>query len=507
MASIKVPSTLELLRYKFLSSFWFYKEKQKQTFWKEQIIRSGFDIRHLQDKSVSWQSVFYEQLFLHKYKASDKYFWKKHGVHVQKLELTGIGVQEFESILTWFPNIKHLILKKCNTLLLHDTTLQSHKNIKTLEIHDTHLLTEKSFASIPQHIKELVIHSTRSITDAFFDQLHTLANLECLSLINCHSLTLHQLSKLPQNIGALNLSGSGANIMPDPCFYLPRTLHTLSMKRWDHFGDSELTLLPTKLQFLDIEGWDVTASGMKHLTHMPLSALYMARISCTDFYSGLKYLPRSLKKLSLSQNQISAYDLRDISSFTSLVELDISYLEAFGGTLDDTPLHFAPSIKRLDCSYSGPLHTATIHSLTTLRHLTHFNAAGCSLENADLEYLPQTVSELDISLAYKITDAGFTFLGKLQKLCNLHLEGCDQIRGSGLSHLSQTVKKLSLAGCHRLSGKSLAHIPRQLEELSVDSCELVMLEDITTMPRLHTICLQGCPNITQTATTKLVGKI
>ncbi|MCE5294415.1 MAG: hypothetical protein LLF94_07350, partial [Chlamydiales bacterium] len=177
----------------------------------------------------------------------------------------------------------------------------------------------------------------------------------------------------------------------------------------------------------------------------------------------------------------TAYDLRDISTFTSLVELDVSYLESSGGTLNDTPLQFAPSLKKLNVSYSGPLHTATIHSLTALRHLTHLNAAGCNFENADLEYLPQTLCELDISLASKITDSGFVFLGKLQKLYSLHVEGCEQIRGSGLSHLAQSVKKLSLAGCHRLSGKSLACISQQLEELSVDSCELVMVEDIASI--------------------------
>lgn len=170
-------------------------------------------------------------------------------------------------------------------------------------------------------------------------------------------------------------------------------------------------------------------------------ALYMARISCTDFYTALQFLPRTLKKLSLSQNHLTAYDLRDISTFTSLVELDVSYLESSGGTLNDTPLQFAPSLKKLNVSYSGPLHTATIHSLTALRHLTHLNAAGCNFENADLEYLPQTLCELDISLASKITDSGFVFLGKLQKLYSLHVEGCEQIRGSGLSHLAQSVKK------------------------------------------------------------------
>ncbi|MCE5293037.1 MAG: hypothetical protein LLF94_00300, partial [Chlamydiales bacterium] len=302
MSSFKVPSGLELLRHKALSVFWFYTDKQKQAFWKKQIAASGFDIRHLENKAVSWQSVFYEQLFLHNYKASDKHFWQKHGVHVRRLEISAISVQEFESLLKCFPNIEHLILTKCNTLLLHETSLQAQKNLQTLEIHDTHLLTDKSFASIPLQIKKLVIHSARSISDGFFDQLAHLSHLEFLSLINYHSLTLHQLSKLPQNLLGLDISGSGNAIKPDLCFYLPRTILSLSMKRWDHFGDTELALLPPKLQYLDIEGWDVTADGMKHLAHMPLSALYMARISCTDFYTALQFLPRTLKKLSLSQN-------------------------------------------------------------------------------------------------------------------------------------------------------------------------------------------------------------
>lgn len=304
------------------------------------------------------------------------------------------------------------------------------------------------------------------------------------------------------------------------------------MNRWDHFGDLELASLPQNLCTLEIEGWNISAAGLKTLSNMPLVTVNLSRIACSNFAVGLSYLPRSLKSLNLSQNSMLASDLTSLSELKALEELDLSYIEGYDGTLADAPILVPKSLKVLTLSYCGSLHKETIHALKSLKSLKKLIAPGCMLENSDLEWLPENIEQLDISLCTKITDVGLILLGSLKSLSSLYLEGCEQIRGFGLSHLACSVKKLSLAGCHRLSGKSLVQIPAELEELSLDSCELVMLEDIqalpltlqvlslarcihigneacdylSSLPLLNTISLQGCPKITEVAIAKLIRR-
>lgn len=544
MSYIKVPSWIELVKHPAALSQLLellpYKRQQEQSFWKEQSLRFGFDIRQkATNHDPQWQSFFYEKFFQYTLKRIDnnpqnlksleKYFWKKNGRFVHKLELTSINIQDLELILPWFPNLNHLVLTKCNNLLQSTTPLlKGLKSLHTLEIYDTHLLSEKAFSNIPSTLTSLILCTTRSITDEFFDQLQQLKSLEHLALQNCPSLLLHQLSKLPQSILALDISNSGKNIVPDACFFLPRTLTTLKMNGWDHFGDNELPLLPPKLEHLEIEGWSSTAAGLQALSEMPLKSLNIARIGCENFSLAFRHLPRSIKSLNLSHNLIKALDLQGLISYASLTNLDVS----FSGALDDAPVLFPQSLTELNISHSGHLHKETIHALKALKDLNSLKIAGCMLENSDLEWLPTSLEHLDVSLCPKITDVGLILLGSLQQLESLSLAGCEQIRGFGLSRLSNTVKNLSLAGCHRLSGKSLVQLPQAIEELSLDSCELVLLEDIqllphtlqvltlsrciqigndvcdflSSLPLLHTISLQGCPKITEVAIAKLVRR-
>ncbi|MBS0635396.1 MAG: hypothetical protein JSR37_08045 [Verrucomicrobia bacterium] len=537
MAYIKVPSWLELVKLGVVSgSFGFFQPFSEQTFWKEQALRFGFDIREAFD--VPWQNFFYEKFFqftlkrvdnnLLNLKSWEQNFWKRNGRFVQKLDLTSITQQDLELLLEWFPNLKHLILKRCNANLKANLS-----SLHTLEIHDVHLVSDKSFQIIPEKLHALVINAAKSISTEFFDQLHEHRHIKSLALQNCTSLELHQLTKLPTGLTDLDISGSGKNIRPDDaCFFLPRTLTRLLMNRWDHFTDDELTLLPKQIKTLEVEGWQITETGLKTIGGLPLESLNISRIICADFYEGLTHLPKSLKKLSLSQNCLTACDLAPLAVLPELVELDISALQAYEGTLESSPLILAKMLQTLNLSYSGPLHKETLQNLKKHKNIKRLKVAGCNLDNGDLDWLPPNIEQLDLSLCTKITDVGVILLGSLSHLKSLILDGCEQIRGFGLSRLSSSVKKLSLAGCHRLSGKSLVQLPESLEELSLDSCELVMLEDIYALPRtlqvlslarcsnigneacdflsslplLNTISLQGCPKITEAAIAKLVRR-
>ncbi len=537
MSYIKVPSWLELVKLKWaFSQFDIFKSSNEQLFWKEQSLRFGFDIREaLHD--VSWQSFFYEKFFkytlkridnnLENLKSWEQNFWKRNGHYVKKLELTPMSTQDIELMMSWFPTLEHLTLKRCNTLLQASVpTFTSLANLHTLEIIDAHLVSEKTFYNIPESTQTIIINSAKSITGEFFEHLALLKQLTSLSLQNCHSLELNHICRLPPKLKELDLSGSGNNIMPDACFYLPRTLETLRMNRWDHFTDTELMLLPTHLHTLELEGWRLTNAGLLHLQKLPLTSLNISR-TFNDESIELNLLPKTLKSLNISQNRLLAEDVSRLAESETLEELDASYIP-----FDDAQIHLPKNLKRLNLSYSGALKKNTIHALKQIKSLKKLSLAACSVENSDLEWLPEHLEELDLSLCTTITDVSLMLLGNLKSLTTLILDGCDQIRGFGLSALSPTVKKLSLAGLHRLSGKSLVQLPQAVEELSLDSCELIMLEDIiplpttlqvlslanvpnigndavdilSSLPLLNTIDLQGCTKITEAAVAKLVRR-
>ncbi len=535
MSYIKVPSWIDLvmLGLKLPRNYLLGLAKEEsQPFWKEQTLRFGFDIREAEN--MPWQSYFYERFFrytlkridnnLQNLKAAERQFWERNGRFVEKLELTSSSQQDLELMTRWFPNLKVLTLTRCNTLIQSNSSfITSFSRLETLQISDSHLISEKTFANIPERLKVLIIASARSITGEFFDYLSTLKELASLSLINCKSIELNQITKLPQTLLELDLSGSGKNIQPDACFTLPKGLTSLKMNRWCHFSDKELANLPKTLHTLEVEGWQI--SSLEPIKDLPLECVNLTHTSCVDFQN----LPRTVKKLKISENPLFGEDLADLPL---LEELDLAYVQGFGGSLEDTPIKFAKTIKKLNLAYSGPLHKKTIRGLKALTELQELSLAGCKIENSDLEWLPPNIRSLDLALCTDLTDVGLILLGALPELKTLSLDGSDQIRGFGLSRLSSSIKKLSLAGCNRLSGKSLIELPRGLEELFLDACEVVMLEDLhnlpealqvlslarcphigneatdilSTLPLLNTIILKGCPKITEDAIEKLVRR-
>ncbi len=535
MSYIKVPSWIDLVLLGFKLPRKYLRgvhEDQTQPFWKEQTLRFGFDIREAEN--ILWQSYFYERFFSYTLKRIDnclqnlttweRQFWQRNGRFVERLELISSSQQDLEIMTRWFPNLKMLTLKRCNTLIQSNSSfITSFSRLETLEISDSHLLSEKTFANIPEGVKVLIIRSAKSITNEFFDYLSTLNELTSLSLINCPSIELNQITKLPQTLSELDLSGSGKNIQPDICFTLPKGLTSLKMNRFSHFTDKELANLPKELHTLEVEGWQI--ASLDNISSLPLESLNLTNTNCHDF----KKIPKTVKKLKIGENPLFGEDLSDLPMCE---ELDISYIQGFGGSLEDTPIIFPKTLKKLSLAYSGPLHKKTIKGLKNLTSLQKLSLAGCKIENSDLESLPPHIVSLDLALSHDLTDVGLILLHALSSLKTLSLDGADQIRGFGLSRLSPTIKKLSLAGCNRFSGKSLIELPKELEELFLDACELVMVDDLHDLPRalqvlslarcphigneatdilsslplLNTIILKGCPKITEDAIEKLVRR-
>lgn len=532
MAFIKVPSWFDVLhlglRQSLLKKALVAQEAQEQSFWKEQALRFGFDIRAAKMQNghnlldSPWQSFFFEKFFqytlrrignsLQNLKNWEKSFWKRNGRFVERLELSSISSQDLKTIIRWFPNLKWLTLNKCHSLLQANASVDNSidlsqlKKLTTLQISDAHFLSAKAFHSIPEDIQTLIIDSARGFGSDFFEKLAKLDRLNSLIIRNCQGLQLHFLRNLPKSLRNLDLSGSGKSISNEALLFLPSELETLKLNKWDHFGDKELELLPAHVRHLEVEGWDISPSGLQQLEQLPLESLSLAASLSDPSGAGLIFLPRTLKKLDLSQNHLTSDALSWLDVLESLEELHVAYAAAFGSKFDDEPIFFPTTLKTLNLSYSGPFHKKTVQHFKACSALKSLSLAGCAIENHDLEYLPEQLEELNLCLSSDLTDVALSILKGLKALSSLELDGCEQIRGFGLSHLSSHLKKLSLAGCNRLSGKSLVNLPENLEELTLDCCELVTNHDIISLPlSLHVLSLAYCPHISNEAIDYISG--
>lgn len=518
MANFKVPSWIELLqqapRIAHFKTKRYPKDVQEQAFWKEQTLRFGFDIRHEHEEKSTphWQGYFYKRFFeytlrkcennLQGIKAWEKSCFRRNGRHVDSLELEAVSFQDLCELLEWFPNLKRLTLSKCNSLLqpgmIESRTrpLEMLQELKVLEIKNVHILGATCAELLPTNLAQLIIRRSRGFMPEFFARIETLSHLKSLAIQECQGLELSYICKMPRLLDSLDLSHSGKSLTPDALLYLPPQLKNLKLNGWQQISDNAVPNLTQALNTLEIEGTECTAESLASLIAMPLKELNLSRTHVTHLSS----LPRELKRLKLNQNMLNAESMPAISNLEMLEELSLAYIVAFDGRMDDAELRLPPTLKRLDLSYSGPFSKKTLRNLKSLHALETLKIASGFLDNEDLDWLPESLKELDLSLNSKITDMGIIQLNQLKELKSLQMDGCEQIRGSGLSSLSSSLTKLSLAGCHRLSGKSLVHLPSTLEELHLDSCDLVTNTEIAALPnRLHMLSLAGCQHITNDA--------
>lgn len=540
MSHLKVPSWFELIEPPDRTQGLSLDTSPEDLFWKEHSLRFGFDIRkqkaHTAPIKNPWKSFFFEKFLeytlqkvnwnLDDIKTWEKNFWKQNGQHIEKLELHApyITIKDFEQVLQWLPNLKVLTLSKCNLLMQATTDELLPQNIPllpelhTLIIQDLHLLSSKIIKYIPTQINTLVIDHCRSLCPEFIENLSSLKQLISLTLRACPTVELNQLSKVPSQLRELDLTGSGKFFQAESLALLPHELQVLKLNGWDGCSDNELRYVPLHIETLEIEGWSITKEGLSMLENRPLKHLNLSGCARDTFYSSLFLLPKTLQSLNLSQNDLLAEDLFMLDSLEQLQSLTIEYGNAYGAKLDDLPIRFPSKLHKLLLSHSGPFTKKTIESLKRLTELKTLSLAGCEIENSDLEWLPESLEELDLSLCHQINDSGLTFLANHYNLSSLTLDGCEQMRGSGFSSLTPSLKKLSLKGCNRLSGKSFVALPSEIEELFLDHCSLISTDDIyalpstlqvltlaectnitdevirflSTFPLLHTVCLQGC---------------
>ncbi|MBS0656224.1 MAG: hypothetical protein JSR46_10635 [Verrucomicrobia bacterium] len=514
MSHIKIPSWLELLP--FIEPEAKKPDTDQHTFWKEQALRFGFDTRTMQQSTAPidnrWKSFFFEKLFVYtlkkanwnlsNLKAWEKNFWKQNGTYIETLELHAppLTMCVLETILQWLSNLKVLELRKCNLLMQEATTTGISppvlQKLHTVRMHDLHIVSAKALTFIPDQINTIHLEHCRSLCSEFMHRLSTLKQLSSLTLKSCPTVEQCAIGRLPSQLLEVDLSGSGRALQPDSLALLPKGLQVLKLNGWDLCSDRELLHLPPHLHTLEIGGWSLTRAGLEIIGRLHLTHLNLTGCACDTFYDGLSLLPKTLISLNLSQNDLCSDDFSHLHTLESLQELIIEYGAAFDAVFDE-PFDFPSNLNTLFLSHSGPLSKKAIESLQRLTHLKKLSLAACEIENSDLEWLPQNLEELDLSLCPQVSDLGLTFLINHSSLSSLTLEGCEQIRGSGFSSLCPSIKKLSLRGCNRLSGKSLVMLPTELEELFLDHCSLIATSDIRALPStLQALTLTGCCDLT-----------
>ena len=508
MSLIKVPSWFEL--FKPRQSF----GNNDYSFWKEQSLRFGFDIRKI-DTTVAldspWRSFFYENFFEFSLKKIgwnkdelsllERMYWKRNGKYLEKLrlDLQCTSYADLARILPWLPELKVLELSQTNRLLqtvVDDSLLHLLPKLHTVLIHDVHLVSKNALLLIPKSVQRLIIRSCRKIDPGFFEALQEYHELKELVLEASGGIESHLLCKLPKQLKSLDLSHPLHDIATECLELLPKTLETLKLNSWHSLTDKDLVNFSNTLSTLELDGSKLTSQGLKILGGLPLKKCSLRAVRFADFNMNLSFLPKTLASLDISENGMTLDDLAPLGQYTSLETLRIESTPAFASSA----LFFPQGLKELSLKDSRLVSKATLQGLKKLYALKKLDLSGCQVENEDIEWLPQNLEELDLGHCPAITDTGVSMMKHLSTLQTVILDRCEQIRGFGLASLSESVKKLSLAGCHRLSGKCLVSLPQALEELYLDACELLASQDTKDLPTtLQVLHLTDCPNITNDA--------
>lgn len=122
-----------------------------------------------------------------------------------------------------------------------------------------------------------------------------------------------------------------------------------------------------------------------------------------------------LMRLNLSETRITDQSLKELSTMTSLTDLDVRQR-----IVADREVVW--KLER-----TGPGITGTgLKSLRSLKHLTRLNMGGHWITDVGLTELPQLPNLTDLSLQVEVvTEAGLKSLGHLQNLTRLSLQSGD----------------------------------------------------------------------------------
>jgi len=315
-----------------------------------------------------------------------------------------------------------------------------------------------------RHLRELYV--TRApVSDAFLNRLQELPQLEKLSLRN-NQLGDASLKQLKALLHLKELSLSGNPIHDKGLVHLAALVQLERLGLSGTFvtdaGVGHLSRLP-RLQYIGLSGTRITGVGLEQLVILTeLRDLNLWSTSITD--AGLKHLGKltQLSVLSLSRTEVSDTGLEHLGGLTQLTSLGLD-----GTNVTDAGLAHLRGMTRLEALDLGTHITdAGLEHLSGLTGLVNLNLSRTKVTDAGLAHLSGLTQLQRLDLSYTgVTSTGLKHVSGMMQLQKLNLTRTE-VTEDGLEHLSGLTKledlelpdiPLSDTGLSYLQGLSQLH--------------------------------------------------
>jgi len=270
----------------------------------------------------------------------------------------------------------------------------------------------------------------------------------------------------------------------------------------------------TKLKKLHLSQSNITGSGLADLTGLTqIEELDMENSQIGN--AGLVHVGKmsSLRKLNISGNPITG-KVTDagLAHLKNLSSLEILFLP-MGGLTDTGLSNLASltSLKMLEVGGEG-IADRGIAVFADMKHLENLGIAGGNITDAAMPALAKCTALKELSLnSCSITDKGFAQLAKLKSLENLTVTGT-QITGDGLSVLKE-LPRLSRLGLWnmKLGQTGLARLAdcKTIRELTISHLDIGLRDQdfalLANLTALQSLQANGTSSITNKALASLSG--
>ncbi len=150
----------------------------------------------------------------------------------------------------------------------------------------------------------------------------------------------------------------------------------------------------------------------------------------------------------------------------------------------DVSFTFSPSENTLEQMIAQPQEWA--RRIPNLTHLKlPIGTTDAQLQSLVTSGLLNSVTDLDLSGCWGITDVGLISIDQLTNLISLSLRACTDISDAGLAFLAKLInlRNLDLSGCRFITGAIMNHIGQltNLSQLYVNRCGRIAFDDLEKM--------------------------
>lgn len=197
----------------------------------------------------------------------------------------------------------------------------------------------------------------------------------------------------------------------------------------------------TSLKAIDFLSYPLRDDHLKTIPNFIQSLDLFSQYELTS--SALQFLPPQLTSLNL----FNCFRMKDIAMSylpKSIVDLNLSYCY-----ITDEGVKFLPS------------------------SLTQLNLTGCKLitDEGISSIVYSSMTSLNISYIYKITNDVLQVFSRLTSLRSLNLSNCSQITNEGISYLPSSLVELDVSNCSLLNNDVAKVLSTNLRELNVSVCK------------------------------------